>query len=259
MNELIKITDQNGKKVVSARELYNKLGFDQSQWARWYKKNIIENEFAVENADYVPLDIMSSSNNGIMTKDFALSIDFAKKLAMLARTEAGEKIRDYFIQVEKAANGFIIPQSLPEALRLAAELAEKAEYHKKQLEAAQPKIAFADAVSASSNSILVRELAKLVAQNGYGIGQDRLFDWMVANRFLIRKKIFHASKNKFVYQYEPTQYSIQNGLLETLERVFGDGENGNITRFTVKVTGKGQTYFVSRIMKDYMSGGKEAI
>lgn len=95
MNELIKITETNGKKAVSARELYEKLGFDSSQWKRWYVKNIQNNAFAVVNEDYAQLDTMSR------TIDFALSLDFAKKLSMLARTEQGEKIRNYFIEAEK--------------------------------------------------------------------------------------------------------------------------------------------------------------
>lgn len=97
MNELIRITENNGKQAVSARELYEKLGFDLSQWSRWYKKNITENKFAIKNQDYAELDTTSR------TQDFALSLDFAKRLSMMARTETGEQIRNYFIEVEKRA------------------------------------------------------------------------------------------------------------------------------------------------------------
>lgn len=100
MNELIHITEKDGKKAVSARELYQSLGLNKTQWKRWYEKNIIENPFAKQDIDFVGFDIMS---NGNITKDFALSIEFAKNLCMLARTEAGEKVRNYFIEVEKAA------------------------------------------------------------------------------------------------------------------------------------------------------------
>lgn len=94
------IIEKDGKKAVSARELYDALGYDRSQWKRWYKKNITDNPFAVINQDWVGFDIMSSGNP---TMDFALSLDFAKRLSMLARTEAGEKIRNYFIEAEKVA------------------------------------------------------------------------------------------------------------------------------------------------------------
>lgn len=100
MNQLINITENNGNKAVSARELYQYLGYNASQWKRWYEKNISKNEFAIENFDYQTLDIMS---NGNATKDFSLSIDFAKRIAMMARTEKGEEIRNYFIAIEKKA------------------------------------------------------------------------------------------------------------------------------------------------------------
>lgn len=95
MNELIKIVENDGKKAVSARELYEKLGFAPQHWANWYKKNITNNSFAVENEDYAQLPLSGR------TIDFALSIDFAKRLSMMARTETGEQIRNYFIEIEK--------------------------------------------------------------------------------------------------------------------------------------------------------------
>ncbi|USL95488.1 antA/AntB antirepressor family protein [Riemerella anatipestifer] len=98
MNELIKITEQNGKQVVSARELYEFLGYNKAVWSRWYAKNIENNEFAIENIDYQTFNIMLNGNE---TKDFALTIDFAKRLAMMARTEKGEQARQYFIECEK--------------------------------------------------------------------------------------------------------------------------------------------------------------
>lgn len=103
MKQLINIKEVEGKQVVSARELYKWLGLDISQWARWYKKNITNNQFAIENQDYQQLDIMSrkSLDMSSKTKDFALTIDFAKKLAMLSRTEKGEQARTYFVEVEK--------------------------------------------------------------------------------------------------------------------------------------------------------------
>ncbi|MDR7832302.1 antA/AntB antirepressor family protein [Riemerella anatipestifer] len=98
MNELIKITEQNGKQAVSARELYKFLGYNKAVWSRWYAKNIENNEFAIENIDYQTFNIMLNGNE---TKDFALTIDFAKRLAMMARTEKGEQARQYFIECEK--------------------------------------------------------------------------------------------------------------------------------------------------------------
>ncbi|MFC5046912.1 antA/AntB antirepressor family protein [Aquimarina hainanensis] len=98
MKHLIEIKNKNGKQVVSARELYEFLGYNSSQWKRWYTKNIVNDDFFEENTDYQTLDIMS---NGNATKDFALSIDMAKELSMLSRTLRGKQARTYFIQIEK--------------------------------------------------------------------------------------------------------------------------------------------------------------
>lgn len=98
MNEIIKITENDGRKAVSARELYEKLGMNKAVWSRWYTKNIIKNPYAIENEDWVGFNIVLNGNE---SQDFALSLDFAKKLSMMARTEAGEMIRKYFIEVEK--------------------------------------------------------------------------------------------------------------------------------------------------------------
>jgi len=98
MSQLVKIQDFNGKKAVSAKELYEALGLRKEHWAKWYRKNITGNQLVKENEDWLPLTL-SVSKSG--SQDFALTIDFAKKLSMMARTTAGEKIRDYFIEVEK--------------------------------------------------------------------------------------------------------------------------------------------------------------
>lgn len=99
--ELIRIFDNNGNNAVSARELYTFLGYDLSQWKRWYTKNIVNNEFAFENEDYEVFDIMSNTEKGGRpTKDFALSIPFAKKLSMQSKTQKGEDARNYFLDCE---------------------------------------------------------------------------------------------------------------------------------------------------------------
>lgn len=97
--ELIKIQENDkGQKVVSAKDLYLFLGYDKSNWASWSKKNIINNDFSIENIDYVGFVV---STNGNETTDFALTLDFAKRISMMARTEKGEEVRNYFIDCEE--------------------------------------------------------------------------------------------------------------------------------------------------------------
>lgn len=245
MQELIKITEQNGSKAVSARELYEFLGYNKAVWSRWYQKNILENEFAFENIDYQTLNIMLNGNE---TKDFAISIDFAKKLSMKANTARGEEARQYFIECEKQlrakeqAHHAQIPQSFSEALRLAAEQAEKIEAQQKQLQLQAPKVLFADAVSASKTSILIGELAKIIKQNGVEMGQNRLFEWLRSNGYLITRQGTDYNM--------PTQKAMELGLFEIKETSITHSDGHITVNKTPKVTGKGQTYFINKFLKN---------
>ena len=99
MKDLIPVTkNEKGQQIVSARELYEGLGLDKSNWKRWYKKNILENEYFKENDDWAGFVIMTNGNE---TQDFAITLDFAKHIAMMARTEKSHQYRNYFIECEK--------------------------------------------------------------------------------------------------------------------------------------------------------------
>ncbi len=109
-----------------------------------------------------------------------------------------------------------------------------------QLQDAQPKVIFADAVSVSKTTILIGDLAKLLKQNGIDIGQKRLFEWLRKNKYLISRA--GADYNS------PTQYSMERGLMEIKEgsHVHSDG-HVSITK-TPKITGKGQQYFINKFL-----------
>ena len=106
----------------------------------------------------------------------------------------------------------------------------------KQMEQDKPKVLFADSVTASSSSILIGELAKLIKQNGVDIGQRRLFEWMRANGYLIKLK---GSEYNL-----PTQRSMEQGLMEIKETSVVHTGYTTISK-TPKVTGKGQVYFIN--------------
>lgn len=110
----------------------------------------------------------------------------------------------------------------------------------KQIERMKPKEIFADAVSASKDAILIGDLAKLISQNGYRIGQNRLFDWLRNNGYLIKSG---SSRNR------PMQRYVEQGLFEVKETAI-NMPNGNVrTALTTKVSGKGQQYFVNKFLK----------
>lgn len=107
MKELIKISEREGKQVVSARELYIGLGLDKSNWSRWATQNIVEDNFFKENEDWIGFVTMTNGNE---TKDYAITIDFAKHIAMMARTPFSYYYRNYFLECEKKAiSGITLP------------------------------------------------------------------------------------------------------------------------------------------------------
>lgn len=112
MNELIKI-DTDGR--LTARELYEFLELAPSQFARWTKTNIDQNEFYSEGIDWQGFDTMSSGNE---TREYLLTIDFAKHLCMLSRSARGKQARNYFIEVEKSFKQQYIAQPADETLSI---------------------------------------------------------------------------------------------------------------------------------------------
>ncbi|HBG6672313.1 TPA: phage antirepressor KilAC domain-containing protein [Clostridioides difficile] len=138
-----------------------------------------------------------------------------------------------------------LPTTYKEALQqLLIEVEEKEQLQlenqekDKVIQLQQPKVLFADSVASSDNSILVGELAKLLRQNGIDTGQNRLFDWLRNNGYLIKRKGEDYNT--------PTQKSVDLGVIETKEgtRVHPDGHT-SITK-TPKITGKGQIYFINK-------------
>ena len=111
----------------------------------------------------------------------------------------------------------------------------------KQLAEMQPKALFADSVCASSTSILIGELAKILKQSGVNTGQQRLFAWMRDNGYLIRRK--GADYNM------PTQRSMEMQLFEIKESVVAHADGHTSINKTPKVTGKGQIYFINKLRR----------
>lgn len=134
-----------------------------------------------------------------------------------------------------------IPQG-KELLALAVLEAQRTiEDQNQQITEMKPKALFADAVAASHTSILVGELAKIIKQNGGNMGQNRLFRWLRSNGYLI--------KRDGVDYNMPTQRSMELGLFEITERTFANPDGSIKITKTPKVTGKGQQYFVNKLLE----------
>lgn len=234
-NELIHIKVENDQQLVSARELHKGLGIKR-RFSAWWEQNSAEFE---ENIDFQPVLISTPYNKKYPDKlqtiqDYALTIDMAKQLCLMSRTEKGKQYRKYLIEVERKWNdpqeivkrGYAILQN--ENTRLKLENAKMA-----------PKALFADAVAASKTDILIGQLAKMLRQNGYEIGQNRLFKWLREHHYLCSKG---AKYN------QPTQRAMDLGLFRIKERTINNPDGSTRITVTTLVTGKGQQYFVNRFL-----------
>lgn len=234
MNELINVTlDKNNDPIVSARQLHKTLEV-KTRFSQWVEQNF---KMFKENEDFTSVVGTTLVNNGAVRElqDYAVTIRMAEHLAMMSKTNKGHEVREYFIQVEKDFNS-------PEKIMARALLMADKKVHKleAQIEADRPKVLFADAVSASKSSCLIGELAKILKQNGIDIGQNKLFQWLRSNGYLISRR--GDSWN------QPTQKSMQLGLFELKKTNINHADGHTTTNTTTKVTGKGQQYFINKFL-----------
>jgi len=237
MNELITTTQNDqGEIILSGRELHEFLEVG-TQYTKWFDR-MIEYGFA-QNVDFVPISQKRLTGQGNATAfvDHHIKLDMAKEIAMIQRTDKGKQARQYFLQLEKMWNSpeMVMKRALEYADKKVLEL-------KNQIALDKPKVLFAEAVEVSNTSILIGELSKLLKQNGIDIGQNRLFQWMRDNGYLIKKKgeMFNL----------PTQYSMDLGLFEIKKRVVHNPDGSIRTTRTPKVTGKGQIYFINKFLEE---------
>ncbi len=241
MRDLIRISNETEQPTVSARELYDGLEI-KSNFTTWFDR-MCEYGFT-EGADFNPLkneQVRLEGSREVKRElvDYQISVDMAKQICMLQRTEKGRQYRQYFLDLEKAWN--TPEQIMARALRVANREIDKLKAdNQKMIEDTarmKPKEIFADAVSTSETSILIGDLAKLICQNGHQIGQKRLFDWMRQNGYLIKSG---SSRNM------PTQRSMEQKLFEVKESSIANPDGSIRVTRTTKVTGKGQIYFINR-------------
>lgn len=241
MNELLKINYETEQPTVSARDLHEKLNIG-TQYTKWFERMAEYGFF--ENVDFQAISQkrLTAQGNETTYIDHNISIDMAKQICMIQRSPEGKQIRQYFIDLEKAWN--TPEQIMARALKMANSSIESLKQSNAVLlednQRMKPKEIFADAVATSHTSILIGDLAKMIRQNGYEIGQRRLFEWLRGNGYLIKRKGSDWNMQ--------TQRSMEMQLFEIKESTHLDGNGCNVTTRTPKVTGKGQVYFVNKFL-----------
>ena len=239
MNQIISIHEnEQGEQLVSARDLYKGLGIKE-RFSLWFER--YEGMY-VKGIDFegvgLPTPYRKGSDKVQIIQDYKMMVDMAKHIAMMTKTDKGNQIRDYFIQVEKDHQALLNDPRYQMAMGLksAQFMLDRKD---KIIAEMKPKAIFADAVNTSKQSILVGDLAKLISQNGVKVGQNRLFAYLRDNGYL------HKTGSQY---NRPTQRYIDQGLFEVKESSHTNPDGSTRLTFTTKVTGKGQQYFVNKFL-----------
>lgn len=164
MNELIKVVYDNDRPTVSGRELYEKLEI-KTRYNDWFAR-MCEYGFS-ENEDYILVTQKRVTNNSKNPEttftDHQLTLEMAKQICMIQRTEAGKRYREYFLEIEKMWNSpeYVMARAVKMSDRKIALLSGQLAEANKQIEEAKPKIEYYDTIASSEGLTSIRETAKL--------------------------------------------------------------------------------------------------
>lgn len=230
------------QQAVDAKDFYQSLGLHPANWSRWHTMNIEQNPFATESYDYQAFIMMMNGNE---TKNYLLSIDFAKKLAMQVKTEVGERIRNYFLDCERKASSpaTAIPDftNPAEAARAFADQYEAKQIAQAQVIALQPKAAALDTLSHAKGSLGIRETA-----NAVGI-PERKFIARCTNEHkpISSRFMYRDDKNKL----RAYAHRIKQGFMTQKITSYAGRGGKNIVTVQVKFTVAGVAH-VARLMQN---------
>ena len=237
----VRTTTINGEPWFVGKDVADILGYSNPRDA--ISKHVDDEDKGVANCDTLggrqTLSIINES--GLYSLVLSSKLPTAKKFKRWVTSEVLPSIRKH--------GAYMTPETLEKmvltpdfGIRLLTEL--KAEQDKRKaleatVEEQKPHVLFSNAVSASKTTILIGALAKLLKQNGINIGQNRLFEWLRQNGFLVKR-----GDNRNM----PTQRAMEMGLFEVKESCHLNSNGCNVITKTTVVTGKGQCYFINRFL-----------
>ena len=239
MEDLIKVQVENDRQLVSARELHKGLGL-KKKFSAWWEQNSKDFE---EGTDFVRKPesyLTKSGNHGSLRAydDYLLTIDMAKELCMMSKTEKGKEVRKYFIQVEKDWNSpdMIMHRALEVSNSRIKLLTAKNQSLANQNKDLQDKIdrdaedvTFAKAIRYSNHSIKVRELAAILTQNGFQIGQNQLYQLLRLEHYISKHGTLPMG-DKIKRGYFRVSHGVKNGHAWSTTLVTPEGQKHIINK-----------------------------
>jgi len=182
------------------------------------------------------------NESGLYSLVLSSKLPSAKKFKRWVTSEVLPSVRKHgaYMTPETLEAAILNPDYLLKVATALKEETDKRKALESKVQADAPKVLFADSVAASSSTVLVGELAKIMRQNGVDMGERRLFRWMRDNGYLIKR-------NGTDYNM-PTQSSMEQGLFRIKETVINHSDGHTSVSKTPKVTGKGQTFFLNKFL-----------
>lgn len=182
------------------------------------------------------------TESGLYALIFGSKMPAAKEFKRWVTSEVLPAIRKsggYMVSRENESAEDLMARALLVAQETLSRASQENKQLKERVEVTESKASFAKAVEASTNTILIAELSKILQQNGVNIGQNRLFAWMRTNGYLCSNP---------AYYNQPTQKAMQMGLFEVTKHIVQKPNGTSIVTSTPRVTGKGQTFFTNKFL-----------
>lgn len=229
----IRTVERNGEPWLAGKDVAAALGYSNPRDA--ISKHVDDEDKGVAKCDTLGgnQNMTIINESGLYSLILSSKLPTAKKFKHWVTSEILPSIRKtggYISGQESMTDDELMAKALLVAQR-------QIEQRDARIAEMQPKALFADSVCASKSSILVGELAKILKQNGVNMGQNRLFEWLRSNGYLIRRKGTDYNM--------PTQRAMDLKLFEIKETVVNHADGHQTTSKTPKVTGKGQVYFIN--------------
>lgn len=236
MEELIKIQVKNDRQLVNARDLHKGLEVKR-RFSAWWEQNSKSFE---ENEDFTSVLTSTVVANGARKpiQDYLVTIDMAKELCMMSKTEKGKEVRKYFIQVEKDWNSpdMIMHRALEVSnsrIKLLTaknqSLASKNKDLQDQIDRDAENVTFAKAIRYSNHSIKVRELAAILTQNGFQIGQNQLYQLLRLEHYISKHGTLPMG-DKIKRGYFRVSHGVKNGHAWSTTLVTPEGQKHIINK-----------------------------
>ena len=235
----IRTAEVDGEPWFVGKDVAEALGYAEPRSAVSKKVEEVDRGVAEMETPSGKQNMTIINESGLYALIFGSKLESAKRFKHWVTSEVLPAIRKHgAYAVDELLNN---PEMAIKAFTALKEEREKNKRLQTDVDRMKPKEIFADAVSASKTSILIGDLAKILKQNGINTGQNRLFETLRKDGYLIKQKGSNWNM--------PTQRAMEMGLFEIKESTHIDGNGCNITTKTTKVTGKGQQYFINRYLK----------